>query len=33
MAAWGEEEVDGSRYHQEKREATRLKKLLSHMEA
>ena len=33
MAAWREEEVDGSRYRQEKREATRLEKLLSHTEA
>ena len=33
MAAWGEEEVDGSRYRQEKREAARIEKLLSHTEA
>ena len=33
MAAWGEEEVDAARHHQENREATRLGKLLSHAEA
>ena len=33
MAAWRKEEVDAARHHQEKREATRLGKLLSHTEA
>ena len=33
MAAWRKEEVDAARHRQEKREATRLGKLLSHMEA
>ena len=33
MAAWREEEEDAARYRQEKREATRLGKLQSHMEA
>ena len=32
MAAWRKEEVDAARHHQEKREATRLGKLLSHTE-
>ena len=31
--AWGKEEVDAARHRQEKREATRLGKLLSHTEA
>ena len=30
MAAWRKEEVDAARHRQEKREATRLGKLLSH---
>ena len=33
MAAWREEEEDGARHRQEKREATRLEKLQSHTEA
>ena len=33
MAAWGKEEVDTARHRQEKREATRLGKFLSHTEA
>ena len=33
VAAWREEEEDAARHHQEKREATRLGKLLSHTEA
>ena len=33
MAAWRKEEVDAARHRQEKREATRLGKLLSYMEA
>ena len=33
MAAWREEEEDAARHRQEKREATRLGKLLSHTEA
>ena len=33
MAAWRKQEVDAARHHQEKREATRLGKLLSHTEA
>ena len=33
MAEWGKEEVDAARHRQEKREATRLGKLLSHAEA
>ena len=33
MAMWRKEEEDAARRHQEKREATRLGKLLSHMEA
>ena len=33
MAAWREEEEDATRHRQEKREATRLGKLLSHAEA
>ena len=33
MAAWSKEEVDAARYREEKREATRLGKLLSHTEA
>ena len=33
MAAWRKEEVDAERHHQEKREARRLEKLLSHTEA
>ena len=33
MAAWREEEEDAARHRQEKREAMRLGKLLSHMEA
>ena len=33
MAAWSEEEEDTARHRQEKREATRLGKLLSHTEA
>ena len=32
MAAWREEEEDAARHRQEKREATRLAKLQSHME-
>ena len=32
MAAWKKEEVDAAGHHQEKREATRLGKLLSHTE-
>ena len=32
MVAWRKEEVDAARHHQEKREATRLEKLLSHTE-
>ena len=32
-AAWRKEEVDAARHRQEKREATRLEKLLSHTEA
>ena len=33
MAAWRKEEEDAARHRQEKREATRLGKLLSHTEA
>ena len=33
MAGWRKEEEDAARYRQEKREATRLGKLLSHAEA
>ena len=33
MAAWRKEEVDAARHRQEKREATRRGKLLSHTEA
>ena len=33
LAAWRKEEVDAARHRQEKREATRLGKLLSHTEA
>ena len=33
MAAWRKEEADAARHRQEKREATRLGKLLSHTEA
>ena len=33
MAAWKKEDVDAARHRQEKREATRLGKLLSHTEA
>ena len=33
MAAWRKEEVDAARHRQEKREATRLEKLLLHTEA
>ena len=33
MAAWRKEEVDAARHRQEKIEATRLGKLLSHTEA
>ena len=33
MAAWRKEEVDVARYRQEKREAAKLEKLLSHTEA
>ena len=33
MAAWRKKEVDAARHRQEKREATRLGKLLSHTEA
>ena len=33
MAAWREEEGDAARHRQEKREATRLGKLLLHTEA
>ena len=33
MAAWRKEEVDAARHRQEKRETTRLGKLLSHSEA
>ena len=33
MAAWSKEEVDATRHRQEKREATRLGKLVSHTEA
>ena len=33
MAAWRKEEVDAARHRQEKREATRLGKLLSYTEA
>ena len=33
MAAWRKEEVDAARYRQEKREATRLEKLLPQTEA
>ena len=33
MAAWRKEEVDAARHRQEKREATKLRKLLSHAEA
>ena len=32
MAAWGKEEANAARHRQEKREATRLGKLLSHTE-
>ena len=32
VAAWRKEEVDAARHHQEKREAARLGKLLSHTE-
>ena len=33
MAAWRKEEVDAARHRQEKREATRLRKLLSYTDA
>ena len=33
MAAWRKEEVDAARHRQEKRESTRLRKLLSYTEA
>ena len=33
MAVWREEEEDAARHRQEKREATKLGKLQSHMEA
>ena len=33
MATWRKEEVDAARHRQEKREAMRLRKLSSHMEA
>ena len=33
MAAWRKEEVDAARHREEKREATRLRKLYSHIEA
>ena len=33
MAAWRKEEIDAARHRQEKREATRLRNLLSHTEA
>ena len=33
MAGWREEEENAARHRQEKREATRLGKLISHMEA
>ena len=33
MAAWRKQEVDAARHRQEKREATRMGKLLSHAEA
>ena len=33
MAAWKKEEVDAARHRQEKREATRLRKLLSYTDA
>ena len=33
MAAWRKEEVDGGRHRQEKREATRLRKLSSYTDA
>ena len=33
MAAWGKGEVDAARHRLEKKEASRLAKLLSHMEA
>ena len=33
MAEWRKEEVDAARHRQEKREATRLRKLLYHTEA
>ena len=33
MAAWRKEEVNAARHYQEKKEATRLGKLLSHTEA
>ena len=33
MATWRKEEVDAARHSQEKREAARLGKLLSHTEA
>ena len=33
MAVWREKEEDATRYRQEKREGTRLGKLLSHTEA
>ena len=33
IAAWRKEEVDATRHRQEKREASRLGKLLSHKEA
>ena len=33
MAAWRKEEIDAARHRQEKREAVRLGKLLSHTEA
>ena len=33
MAAWRTEEIDADRHRQEKREATRLGKLVSHTEA
>ena len=33
MAAWRKEDVDAARHRQEKREATRVKKLLSYTDA
>ena len=33
MAAWREEKIDAARHRQEKRDVTRLRKLLSYTEA